>query len=215
MLFIFIVDCEYVYIYVHIWSSQVTQQKRICLEWKRYGFDLWVRRIPWRKAWQPPLVFLPGESHGEQPGGLKSHRVAKSWIWLKWLSTHRHTCIHTHTHTHTHTYLYILFFRFFSLISSVQFSRSVMYNSLWPHELQHTRAPCPSLTPRVHPNPCLLSQWCHPTISFSVIPFSSCSQSFPASGSFQLSPLCASGGQSVGVSASKSVPPITPRTDLL
>ena len=68
--------------------------------------------------------------------------------------------------------------------SSVQFSRSVVSNSLWPHESQYARPPCPSPTPRVHPNPCPLSQCCHPTISSSVVPFSSCPQSFPASGSF-------------------------------
>ena len=89
--------------------------------------------------------------------------------------------------------------------SSVQFSHSVMSDSLQPHELQHARPPCPSPTPRVHPNPCPLSQWCHPTISSSVVPVSSCPQSFPASGSFQMSQLFASGGQSIGVSASKSV----------
>ena len=88
---------------------------------------------------------------------------------------------------------------------SVQFSRSVMSDSLWPHELQHARPPCPSPIPRVHPNPCPLSWWCHPTISSSVVPFSSCPQSFPASGSFQMSELFASGGQSIGVSASTSV----------
>ena len=74
-------------------------------------------------------------------------------------------------------------------LSSVQFSRSVMSNSLWPHELQHARPPCPSPTPRVYPNPCPLCQWCHPTIPSSVIPFSSCPQSLPASGSFQMSQL--------------------------
>ena len=92
--------------------------------------------------------------------------------------------------------------------SSVQFSRSVMSNSLWPHELQHSRPPCPSPTPRVYPNSCPLSRWGHPTISSSVIPFSSCPQSFPASGSFQISQLFTSGGQSIGVSASASVPPM-------
>ena len=91
---------------------------------------------------------------------------------------------------------------------AVQFSRSVVSNSLWPHEPQHARAPCPSPTPRVHPNPCPLCQWCHPTISSSVIPFSSCPQSFPASGSFQMSQLFTSGGQSIGVSASASVLPM-------
>ena len=79
---------------------------------------------------------------------------------------------------------------------------SVMSDVLLPHEQQHTRPPCPSPTPGVHPNPCPLSQWCRPTISSSVIPFSSCSQSSPASGSFQMSQLLASGGQSIGVSAS-------------
>ena len=73
---------------------------------------------------------------------------------------------------------------------------------------QHARTPCPSPTPRVHPNPCPLSQWCHPTISSSVIPISSCPQSFPASGSFKMSQLSASGGQSTGVSASTSVLPM-------
>ena len=90
----------------------------------------------------------------------------------------------------------------------VQFSLSVVFNSLWPHEPQHARPPCPSQTPRVHPNPCPLSQWCHPTISSSVIPFSSCPQSFPASGSFSMSQLFASDGQSIGVSASTSVLPM-------
>ena len=88
-----------------------------------------------------------------------------------------------------------------------QFSRSVVSDSLWPHELQHARPPCPSPTPRVHSNPCPLSRWCHPTISSSVVPFS-CPQSFPASGSFQISQLFASGGQSIGVSASASVLPM-------
>ena len=76
---------------------------------------------------------------------------------------------------------------------SVQFSHLVMSDSLWPHELQHIRPPCPSPTPGVHPTPCPLSRWCHPTISSSVIPFS-CLQSFPASGSFQMSQVFASGG---------------------
>ena len=92
--------------------------------------------------------------------------------------------------------------------SSVQFSCSVVSNSLRSHEPQHARPPCPSPTPGVHPNPCPLCWWCHPTISSSVIPFSSSPQSFPASGSFQMSQLSASGGQSIGVSASTSVPPI-------
>ena len=92
--------------------------------------------------------------------------------------------------------------------SLVQFSHSVMSNSLRPHGLQHARPPCPSPAPRVYPNSCPLSRWCHPTISSSVIPFSSHPQSFPASGSFQMSQLSASGGQIIGVSASTSVLPM-------
>ena len=82
---------------------------------------------------------------------------------------------------------------------SIQFSCSVMSNSLWTHELQHTRPPCLSPTPGVLQNPCPLSWWCHPTILSSVIPFSSCPQFFPASGSFQMSQLFTSEGQSIGV----------------
>ena len=94
------------------------------------------------------------------------------------------------------------------IFTSVQFSCSVVSDSLQPHGPQHDRPPCPSPTPRVYPNSCPLSQWCHPTISSSVIPFSSCPQSFPASGSLQMSQLFISGGQSIGVSASKSMLPM-------
>ena len=80
--------------------------------------------------------------------------------------------------------------------------------TLRPHELQHARPPCPSPTPRVYSNSCPLGQWCHPTVSSSVVPFSSCLQSFPASGFFLVSQLFASGGQSIGVSASASVLPM-------
>ena len=90
-------------------------------------------------------------------------------------------------------------------LSLVQFSCSVVSDSLQPHGLQHARLPCPSPTPRVYSNSYLLSQWCHPTILSSVVPFSSFLQSFPASGSFQMSQFFASGGQSIGVSASASV----------
>ena len=92
-------------------------------------------------------------------------------------------------------------------ISSVQFSRSVVSDSLWPHESQHTRPPCPLPTPGVHPDSHPLSQWCPPAISSSVVPFSSCPQFLPASESFPMSQLFAWGGQSTGVSASASVLP--------
>ena len=91
---------------------------------------------------------------------------------------------------------------------SVQFSHSVVSDCLWPHDPQHVRLPYPSPTPGVHPNPCPSSRWCHPTISSSVVPFSSCPQSFPASGSFQMGQLFASDGQSIAVSASTSVLPM-------
>ena len=89
-----------------------------------------------------------------------------------------------------------------NFFSSVQFSHSVVSDSLRPYESQHTRPPCPSPTPRAHSNSCPLSRWCHPTISSSVVSFSSCLQPFPASGSFPVSQFFASGGQSIGASAS-------------
>ena len=95
-----------------------------------------------------------------------------------------------------------------SQFSSVQFSRSVMSDSLRPHGPQHTRPPCPSPAPGVYSNSCPLSRWCHPTISSSVVLFSSCVQSFLASGFFPMSQFFASGGQSIGVSASASVLPM-------
>ena len=94
------------------------------------------------------------------------------------------------------------------MFSSVPFSHSVVSNSLQPHELQHARPPCPSPIPGVHPNSCASSRWCHPAISSSVVPFSSCSQSLPASESFPMSQLFEWGGQSTGVSASASVLPM-------
>ena len=91
---------------------------------------------------------------------------------------------------------------------SVQFIPSLVSDPLWPHEPQHARPPCPSQTTGVYPNACTLSLWCIPTISSSVIPFSSCPQSFPASGSFQMNQLFASGVQRIGVSASALVLPM-------
>ena len=85
---------------------------------------------------------------------------------------------------------------------SVQFSCSVMSDSLWPHESQHARPPCPSPTLGVYPNSCPSNRWCHPAISASVVPFSSCPQSLPTTGSFSMSQLFASGGQTIGVSES-------------
>ena len=97
------------------------------------------------------------------------------------------------------------------MFSSVQFIRSVMSNSSWPHESQHARPPCPSPTPGVYSNSYPLSQWCHPIISSSVVPFSSCLKSFPASGYFPMSQLFTSDGQSIGVQSFEW----TLRTDFL
>ena len=99
--------------------------------------------------------------------------------------------------------------------ASVQFSRSVVSDSLQPHESQHARPLCPSPTPGGHPDSCPWSQWCHPAISSSVIPFFSCPQSLPASESFPMCQLFTSGGQSTGVSALASFLPKTPQADLL
>ena len=98
---------------------------------------------------------------------------------------------------------------------SVQFSRSVVSDSLWPHGLQHARPPCSPPTPGAYSNSCPLSWWCHPTISSSVIPFSICLQSFPASGSFQMSQFLESGGQSMEFQLQHQSFQWTPRTDLL
>ena len=110
------------------------------------------------------------------------------------------TTAHGVTKSRTHVSTYSL-----RSFSSVQFSHSVMSDPSWPHKLQHARPPCPSPTPGVYPNSCPLSRWCHLTISSSVIPFSSCPQSLPASESFPMSQLFAWGGQNIGVSASASV----------
>ena len=112
-------------------------------------------------------------------------------------------CIYMYMYVYVYVCICILNIQF----SSVQFSCSVVSDSLWPHELQHARPPCPSPTPGVHPNSCPSSRWCPPAILSSVVPFSSCQQSFPASGSFQMSQLFTWGGQSIGVSASASVLP--------
>ena len=99
-------------------------------------------------------------------------------------------------------------FIYLKSLSSAQFRRSVVSDSLLPHGLQHAKLPCPSPTPEACSNSCPSSHWCHPTISSPVVPFSSCLQYFPASGSFPMSQLFTSGGQSIGASASASVFPV-------
>ena len=140
------------------------------------------------------------------------HWVAKFWTRLSyWTYLNNYILYVT-----IYGFYFIMFlkkveFVFYFLIyyiSSVWFNCLVVSDSLRLHALQHIRLPCPSPTPGVHPNSCPLSQWCHPTISSSVVPFSSCLQSFPAWGSFQMSQFFTSGGQSIGVSASASVLPM-------
>ena len=124
----------------------------------RPGFNPWVGKIPWRRNGLRTPLFWPGEFHG---------------LYSPWG--------HTESDITERPFSFSLF-----LVNgtSVQFSHSVVSDSLWPTELQQARPHCPSPTLGVHPNPCSLSRWCHPTISSSVIPFS-CPQSFPASGSFK------------------------------
>ena len=135
-----------------------------------------------------------GRGAWQTMGGRVGHDWATTWCDV-WQSVQKRTkdCLNKHIRS--------------EFPISVQFSLSVMSYSLRPHGLQHTRPPCSSPTPRVHPNPCPLSRWCYPTISSSVVPFSSCLQSFPASESFQMSQLFTSGGH-IGVSASASVLPM-------
>ena len=119
-------------------------------------------------------------------------------------------CLQTPLHRNAHplkTYSSSLF-TVCSVFSSVQFSRSVMSDSLQPHESQHARPPCPSPTPGIYSNSYPSSWWCHPAVLSSVVPFSSCPQSLPASGSFPMSQFSTWGGQSIGVSASASVLPM-------
>ena len=131
------------------------------------------------------------------PLPLERETKATTSLWPLWNIIISCGFIHLFIHIFIH-----------SVISVNQFSHSVVSNSLWFHGLQHTKASCPLATLGVYSNSCPLSWWCHPTISSSVIPFSSCPQSFLASGSFQMSQFFTSGGQSTGVSASASVLPM-------
>ena len=130
------------------------------------------------------------------------------WLFSPWFSLLVIIDVLFHPVSKSQSIIWLLGLPGDSKFSSVQFSRSVVSDCLRSHEPQHARLPCPLPTPGVHPNPCPSSWWCHPTISSSVVPFSSCPQSFPASGSFPLNQLFTSGGQSIGVSASTSVLPM-------
>ena len=136
------------------------------------------------------------------------HIVANIFYWNIYLSHFQHTSYIKKLVFCLQIFASFCMWLCFWCFCSVQFSCSVVSDSLWPQELQHARPPCPSPTPGIHPNPRASSRWCHPTIASSVVFLSSCPQSFPASGSFQMSQLFSSGGQSIRVSASTSVLPM-------
>ena len=179
---------------------------RQCRRQKRHGFDPWVGKILWRRKQQPTPVFLPGESHGQTSLKCYSLWGHKELDTIKWLRSSIMPLIIFNVFLQSNILeIYFLVYYNIFLIVLLLFSLS---DSLRPHGLQHARLPCPLPRPRAFSSSCPLSWWCHPTISSSVIPFSFCLQSFPASGSFPMSQFFASGGQSIGVSASASVLPM-------
>jgi len=145
----------------------------------------WVEKVNTQEEMEPtlfvPYILSPTISAGSWPGHLPCTLSAVDLKCLSYLLTLLKRDSNPGSLYRVH--------RVYHYISSVQFSRSIMSDSLQPHKLQHAMPPCPSLTPRVHTNPCPSSRWCHPAISSSVVPFSSCPQSLPASESFPMSQL--------------------------
>ena len=185
------------------WVLRIRWPKYWCLSFlKQHSFQ-WILKSDLLFDWLVWAPFKPRDS--QQPSRAPQFKSINS------LALHLHygqplTSLHDCWESHSFDYTDLS-----QQTCSVQFSCSVVSDSLQPHEPQHARPPCPSPTPRVHPNPCPLCQWYHPAISSSVIPFSSCPQAFPASGSFPMSQLSTSGGQSIGVSVSTSIPPMNTR----
>ena len=181
-----------------------------CRRRKRRGLHPWVGKIYWRSAWPPTPVFMSGESaQTEEPDRPQTHGVTKSGSQLKHsMSSQTHRL-----KPQPPMWLSLetgLLRRGLILNTVIKFSsvQSLSHIQLFAtHGMQHARPPCPSPTPGVYSNSCPLSWWCHPTILSSVVPFSSCPQIISASGSFQMSQLFTSGGQSTGVPASTSVLP--------
>ena len=128
--------------------------------------------------------------------------------WLNWFETQHLLCNKMFVMYFVAVTLHVRCDKYIRTLASKFSSVTQSCLTLWPHGLQHARLPCPSPTPRACSDSCLSSRWCHPTISSSVVPFSSCLQSFPASRSFPMSQFFTSGGQSIGVSASASVLPV-------
>ena len=170
----------------HSWW--LSSKESPCRRHRKCRFNPWVVKIPWRRKWQPTPVFWPGESHG---------------LYFPWAGKKSDT-----TEQISLSKLYQAS-TIYVLNQSVQLSCSIISESLPLHGLQHSRLPRPSPTPGACSNSSPLSWLCHPTISSSAVPFSYCLQSFPASGSFQISQFFASSGQSIGASASVSVLLIT------
>ena len=162
-----------------------------------------------KSGWPPTSILHLLKYKTRQSGGYFS---SVNHIWRSWKQVNCFCCI-------ANSWNHFRYLRRKSLMSrnkmlycihndqSVQFSHSVVSDSLRPHELQHAKPPCPSTTPGVHSNSCPSSRWCHPAISSFVVPFSSCPKSLPSSGSFPMSQLFAWGSQSIGVSALASVRP--------
>ena len=170
--------------------------KSFASQCRRHGFSPWVSKIPSRRQWQPTPVFLPGKPH--RPWKATVHVATKG-------------AGHDSATKQQHNYkpqLSVWKMRMTDHPFSVQFSRSVVSDSLRPHESQHARPPCQSPTPGVHSDSHPSSRWCHPAISSSVVPFSPCPQSLPASEVFPMSQIFAWGGQGIGVSALASVLPM-------
>ena len=156
------------------------------------------QKIPWRRKCQPTPVFLPGKSHGQRilvGYSLRGRKRVGHYLVTKKQQQYYITYLKVAKRINLKSY-------------SVQLSLVTQLCPTLCDPMNCIKPPCPSPTPGVHPKPCPLSWWCHPTISSSVIPFSSYPQSFPASGSFQMSQHFASGGQNIGVSASTSVLPM-------
>ena len=181
----------------HNWETFTSFFLDVCRA-ESLGFRLSLNAIPSNKPFLcHPTSVGPYDSLSHHPNSLSSQH---SSLWLS-------SCIFLPLFI-DYVPSHFSCVQNFVILSSDQFSCSVVSDSLRPHESQHTRPPCPSPTPGVHPNPCPSIRWCHPAISSSVIPFSSCPQSLPVSGSFPVSQLFSWGGQSIRVSASISVLPM-------
>ena len=203
------------------WKNQLKSIEVVkCRRCKRYGFHPWVWKIPWSKTWQHTPVFLPEKLQRQRRLVDYSPRGCKGSDTTEWLlraasvagrfrAAQGVRVIYFVVDSLNYVEACIIYFNWILFLTdNLFFSCSGVSDSLWPRGLQHARLPCPSPSPRPCLNSCPWSRWCQPAISSSVVPFSSCLQFFPASGSFLLSQVFTSGGQSIGASASASVLPV-------